>query len=783
MLRPYAPASGNLSLVSPLIIDHPPEGPYDIACGGETLMPPSSKSQVPPVPSPGVARFEDVLATLAAHGRLSDPGFLRSVFDFSTEMHKDQVRRSGEPFMIHPLNVAWLLADLKFDQTCVAVGLLHDVLEDTLTTREVLESEFGPEITELVDGVTKIGRHEYVRRDEAQAETFRKMILASAKDIRVIVVKLADRLHNMQTLEHLATESRRRISRETLEIYSPIAHRLGMARVKGDLEDLAFYHLYPHQFAELYQRIAEKMKVGQAATERIRQRLAKSLEGAGIDAEISFRVKRYYSIYEKLRRQDIDISQLYDFLAFRIVTATAKDTYAALGVVHQNWRPIPGRFKDYIAMPKPNLYQSLHTTVVGDQGQPFEVQIRTREMDLVAEEGIAAHWRYKEGRAEAAASDPNILWLRQLLEWQKEVRDPRTFLTTLKVDLYPDEVYVFTPKGEVFSFPRGALPLDFAYRVHTDLGHHCAGARVNGRLVPLRTPLQNGDMVEVLTNSSRNPSRDWLNLVITSRAKSKIRQWLNTQQKQRAMEIGRRLFDKELRKYGLSLRKVTEAAGFAEYLQGEGLSKLEDLYSRMGFGKTEPRLVLEKVVGQDKLAESEEKPSRFRQAVNKILPFGTAGPITVKGHGDLLAYLAKCCNPLPGEDIVGYITRGRGVSVHRVDCPNVQNLLYNPEREIEVKWDQQKDDVYQVSLMIEVEDQQGMLARLTEAITRAGSNITAIEADTHHETGRGTISVVCQLRDRKHLDKLLREVRSISGVLRVGRRTGGAVGSHQEALS
>jgi GTP pyrophosphokinase len=587
----------------------------------------------------------------------------------------------------------------------------------------------------------------------------------------------------MQTLEHLATESRRRISRETLEIYSPISHRLGMARVKGDLEDLAFYHLYPHQFAELHARIAEKMKVGQAATERIRERLARSLDGAGIDAEISFRVKRFYSIYEKLRRKGIDISQLYDFLAFRIITTSVKDTYASLGVVHQSWRPIPGRFKDYIAMPKPNLYQSLHTTVVGDQGQPFEVQIRTREMDVVAEEGIASHWHYKEGRAQSRPSSPDILWLRQLLEWQKEVQDPRTFLTALKVDLYPDEVYVFTPKGEVFSFPRGATPLDFAYRVHTDLGHHCAGARLNGRLVPLRTPLQNGDMVEVLTNPSRNPSRDWLNLVVTSRAKSKVRQWLNTQQKQRAMEIGRRLLDKELRKYGLSLRKLTEAAGFAEYLQTEGLSKIDDLYSRIGFGKTEPRPVLERVVGQEKLAETQEKPGRLRQAVSKILPFGAAGPITVKGHGDLLAYLAKCCNPLPGEEIIGYITRGRGVSVHRVDCPNVQNLLYNPEREIEVKWDQQKDDVYQVSLMIEVEDQQGMLARLTEAITRAGSNITAIEADTHSEIGRGTISVVCQLRDRKHFDRLLREVRSISGVLRVGRRSGGAAGSRAHALS
>ncbi len=748
---------------------------------------PLSKSLAPPVPSPGVARFDEVLACLSAHGRPIDPIFLRTVYDFSAEMHKDQVRRSGEPYMIHPLNVAWLLADLKFDQACVAVGLLHDVLEDTLTTREVLEREFGTEVTELVDGVTKIGRHEYVRRDEAQAETFRKMILASAKDIRVIVVKLADRLHNMQTLEHLAAEARRRISRETLEIYSPIAHRLGMARVKGDLEDLAFYHLYPHQFAELHNRIAEKMKAGQTATERIRGRLTKSLEAAGIDAEISFRVKRYYSIYEKLRRQGIDISQLYDFLAFRIVTGNLKDTYAALGIVHQNWRPIPGRFKDYIAMPKPNLYQSLHTTVVGDQGQPFEVQIRTNEMDVVAEEGIAAHWHYKEGKNEARASDPNILWLRQLLEWQKEVEDPRTFLTTLKVDLYPDEVYAFTPKGAVFSFPRGATPLDFAYRVHTDLGHHCSGARVNGKLVPLRTPLQNGDMIEVLTNPSRSPSRDWLNLVVTSRAKSKIRQWLNTQQKQRATEIGRRLFDKEIRKYGLSLRKITEAPELAKVLHDEGLSKVEDLYSRIGFGKIEPRNILERVVGQEKLEEGPEKPSRLRQAVSsvsKILPFGGAasGPLVIKGHGDLLAYLAKCCNPLPGEDIVGFVTRGRGVSVHRVDCPNVQNLLYNPEREIEVKWEQGKNEVYQVSLLIETEDQQGMLARLTEAITRTGSNITQIEAETH-ETGHASIGVVCQLRDRKHLDKLLAEVRAISGVLRVGRRNSGGAGTQLEALS
>src|SRR3984893_4130723 len=431
------------------------------------ISPISARNLAPPVPPHGMVRLEEIVSCLESHGRKVEPEFLRAVYDFSSAMHRDQVRRSGEPYLIHPLNVAWLLADLKFDQTCVAVGLLHDVLEDTLTTREVLETEFGQEIAELVDGVTKISRHEYVRRDEAQAETFRKMILASAKDIRVILVKLADRLHNMQTLEHLQAEQRRRISRETLEIYAPIAHRLGMARVKGDLEDLAFYHLYPHQFAELHSKVAEKMKLGEGAMQRIRERLASSLETAGLDAEISFRVKRFYSIYEKLRRQGIDISQLYDYQAFRIVTANLRDTYAALGIVHQNWRPIPGRFKDYIAMPKPNRYQSLHTTMVGQEGQPFEVQIRTREMDLVAEEGIAAHWHYKEGGPETRRSDPNIHWLRQLLEWQQEVQDPRTFLTALKVDLYPDEVSAFTPKGDVFSFPRGATPLDFAYLVHT----------------------------------------------------------------------------------------------------------------------------------------------------------------------------------------------------------------------------------------------------------------------------------------------------------------------------
>ncbi len=724
----------------------------------------------PPVQEPEAVRFDDVLEVLRSHGRPVHEEFLRRVYEFSAESHRDQRRRSGEPYLTHPVHVAYFLADLKFDDISVAVGLLHDVLEDTLCTREELAQQFGEEVAEIVDGVTKIGQHFYVRQDEAQAETFRKMILASAQDIRVIVVKLADRLHNMMTLEHLPPEKRRRISRETLEIYAPIAHRLGMARVQGDLEDLAFYYLYPHQFSELHGKIEEKLKVSHDLIQATHQRLRESLKEAGIEAEISFRVKRYYSIYRKLRRQEIDISQLYDYLAFRVVTTTLRDVYGILGVVHQKWRPVPGRFKDYIAMPKPNLYQSLHTTVVGTTGQPFEVQIRTREMDLVAEEGIAAHWRYKEGNGDGPEEDPNIVWLRQLLEWQKEVQDPRTFLTGLKVDLYPDEVYVFTPKGEVMSFPRGATPLDFAYRVHTELGHHCVGARVNGRLVPLRTALSNGDQVEVMTNPNRTPSRDWLSFVVTSRARNKIRHWLNTEQKKRAMDIGKRVLEKELRRYKVSLKRFLDAPKLEAYLSSEGYARSEDLLSAIGFGKANPRQALPKILSDEQLSRTAEPAGMLRQAVRKILPGGSHA-IEVKGHGDLLAFLAKCCNPLPGEEIVGYITRGRGVSVHSRDCPNVRNLLFHPEREIAVDWARGREERYQITLVIETADQPGMLARLTDAIAKLGSNITHIEADTF-ETGRGEIKVVCALKDLKQLEKLLKGIRAIRGVIDVHRRMG-----------
>jgi GTP pyrophosphokinase len=731
-----------------------------------------NRSKPPVQPRPNIG-LEDILERFRESGRPFDEERLRRVYEFSLVKHGDQLRASGEPYVTHPLYVAYLLADLGFDEVCVAVGLLHDVLEDTLAGRDELRDEFGEELARLVDGVTKIGRHAYVQRDEAQAETFRKLILASAEDIRVILVKLADRLHNMMTLEHLEPESRVRIGRETLEIHAPIALRLGMSRLQGDLQDLAFYHLYPKQFADLASRIQQKLKIGRTASRKIRDRLESELGQAEVEADINSRVKRYYSIFSKLRRQGIDLSQLYDYLAYRVVTGSIRDCYAALGVVHQAWRPVPGRFKDYIAMPKPNLYQSIHTTVLSDSGQPFEVQIRTQEMDLVAEEGIAAHWRYKSGR-EDGGGDQNIVWLRQLIDWQQEVDDPRAFMSALKIDLYPHEVYCFTPKGDVLTLPRGATPLDFAYKIHTELGHRCVGARVNGKLVPLKTALRNGDIVEVRTSPGRVPSRDWLSFVVTSRAKSKIRNWLNTEQKKRAMEIGRRMLERELRKHKLSPKKIFASKKLGKYLVSEGLPGNDDLFSKIGFGKLAPRVVLDRVLDAEQLAVEAETPSALRQAVAKMMPFGSS-PVTVRGSGDLLTFLAKCCSPLPGEEIVGYITRGRGVSVHSIECSNVRNLLYHPDREIEVEWARQDDEVFPIMLNIETEDEPGVLARLTEVIARLGGNIRHIEAATL-EPGRGQIDVVVEVRNRRHLEKLRQALRGVAGVLEVDRQMGGAAG-------
>jgi GTP pyrophosphokinase len=712
--------------------------------------------------------FEDILEKVEAYNPNSDQDLLRRAYVFSAREHRGQVRRSGEPYLVHPLNVASILADLKADDVSIVVGLLHDVLEDTLTSKESIAQQFGEEVSELVDGLTKIGRFSYVSREEEQAETFRKMILAMVSDLRVVLVKLADRLHNMRTLGFLPEAKRREIARETLDIYAPIAHRLGMGSLKGELEDLSFLYLEPEEHERVAREVARKMKVSEAMIGDIRRRIESRLEEAGIPAEVSGRMKRSHSIWSKLRRSGAEVAQLYDILAFRIVVAETRDCYATLGIVHQTWRPVPGRIKDYIAMPKPNFYQSLHTTVMGETGQPFEIQIRTREMDLIAERGIAAHWKYKEGRLGPHADDARFQWLRQLVEWQSDVSDPRQFLSSLKVDLYPDEVYTFTPKGEVFAFPRGATPIDFAYRVHTDVGHRCVGARVNGKLVPLRTPLKSGDIVEILTAPNQAPSRDWLSSVVTSRARHKIRHFIHEEEKRQAVELGRRLLERELKKYRRTIRKLEGDGTIKRELSQWGFSKPEDLYAAVGYGKLPPRSALERLVPAEELAKAEPGESAVSRVVRKILPFG-APDIVVVGHNDLLASLAKCCNPVPGEPIIGYITRGRGVSVHAEQCPNVENLLYDPGRQIDVTWAGEKKASYAIELDVLTGDRPGLLADVTQAIAGEGSNIRRIEARVD-EMREATVNVSLETSDLRQLEKIVSRIRAIPGVKDVVRK-------------
>ncbi|MEA2569588.1 MAG: diphosphokinase / guanosine-3,5-bis(diphosphate) 3-diphosphatase [Acidobacteriota bacterium] len=713
-------------------------------------------------------RFEDILDKVESYKPDFDEELLQKAYIFSAREHRGQVRSSGEPYLIHPLNVAYILADMRLDETSIAVGLLHDVIEDTLTTKEILQETFGDDVAELVDGVTKISRYAYVSKEEQQAETFRKMLLAMVSDLRVVLVKLADRLHNMRTLEFLPEEKQLAVAKETLEIYAPIANRLGMGRIKSELEDLSFRYLHPREFEELSKAVNEKLSVSGDLVDRIRKSLAGTLASNEIEGEVFGRVKSMYSIWSKMRRQEIDIGQLYDYLAFRIVTPSVKDCYAGLGIIHQMWRPVPGRIKDYIAMPKPNFYQSLHTTVVAEKGQPFEVQIRTREMDLIAEQGIAAHWKYKEGRVGASGDDANFLWLRQLVEWQHDIKDPRVFMNSLKIDLYPDEVYTFTPRGDVFAFPRGAMPLDFAYRIHTDVGHRCVGARVNGKLVPLRTLLKNGDIVEVLTSTTQTPNREWVNMVATSRARHKIRHWLNTEQKHRSVELGRKLIEKEAKRYKVQWRKLVAENALDGVLSEYGISKLDDLYADVGYGKISARSIVERFATD----EQKEKPTDagvIQQAVRKIFPF-TSGPaaIKVKGYDDLMTYLAKCCNPLPGEPIIGYITRGKGVAIHSANCPNVRNLMFNPDREIAVEWADQRQSQFQVDLEIVMDDRQGILARVISTIANLKTNIRQMDSRTGD--GKATAELVLEIADLKHLEKVTRSIAGVDGVMQVERK-------------
>jgi GTP pyrophosphokinase len=715
-------------------------------------------------------RFEDLFEKVRAYSPEADLELLRRAYVFSALEHKGQVRHSGEPYLIHPLEVADILADMKLDVVCVAAGLLHDVVEDTLTTIERIRETFGHDVAHIVEGVTKISAISFSSSEERQVENFRKMLLAMVDDIRVILVKLADRLHNMRTLQHMSDDRRVRTAQETLDIYSPIANRLGMAKVKNELEELAFQHLEPTGYQSLKTRVEERRRVTEGVIENLLTEIRTKLQDAQIPViRIDGRIKRLYSIWLKLKRQKIDLDQVYDFVALRIVTQSVKDCYAALGIIHQTWSPVPGRIKDLIAMPRPNGYQSLHTSVISEHGFPFEVQIRTEEMDRRAEEGIAAHWKYKEGRRGADRDEQYFQWLRQLLEWQQEVRDPQEFLTNLKIDLYPEEVYTFTPRGQVKVLPKGSTPVDFAYSIHTDVGHQCVGARVNGRIVPLRTRLKNGDIVEIITNVGHKPSRDWLNFVATSRARSKIKHLIQGEEKTRAIDLGRKLFEKEARRYDLNLSKLLDEGRVAAAAGELGL-QADDLFAQIGYGKLTPKAVLDKLVPQGELKEkAPEHP--VVSAVKRVLkPGATTDRIVVRGVDDLMVFRARCCNPIRGEKIVGYITRGKGVSVHSASCPNVVNLQYDPERRIDVEWDKGTDVApYTVRLTMQVEDRKGMIAELSSRIADINTNIITLEASTRTEDHHARIDMTVEIQDLKHLEKVMKSIRGVEGVLGVER--------------
>jgi GTP pyrophosphokinase len=655
----------------------------------------------------------------------------------------------------------------------VAAGLLHDVVEDTLTTPERIADLFGPEIAHVVEGVTKLSVIPFSSSEERQAESFRKMLLAMVDDIRVVLVKLADRLHNMRTLHHLPDERRTKIAQETLDIYAPIANRLGMSKIKNELEELAFRYLEPKVYDTLRSKVEAKRKHADSVIQELTRTLRIKLHEAQVPIiQLDGRLKRLYSIHQKLKRQNIDLERVYDFVALRVVTESVKDCYAALGIIHQTWSPVPGRIKDFIAMPRPNGYQSLHTSVVSDHGVPFEVQIRTEAMHRHAEEGIAAHWKYKEGRVGDHRDERYFQWMRQLLEVQQEVRDPQEFLRNLKIDLYPEEVYIFTPKGEVKSLPRGATAIDFAYGVHTDVGHQCVGARINGRMVPLRTRLQNGDIVEIITQSGHKPSRDWLSFVATSRARSKIRHVLQAEERVRSIDLGRRLFEKEVRRFGLNPKNILESDELAKFASEYGAHKVDDLLTHIGYGKLSARTVLQKAVPPALLKEKPPE-SGVVSAVKRVLRSAAAeNRIKVRGTDEVLVFRAKCCNPIRGERIIGYITRGKGVSVHSASCPNVLNLMFDPDRRIDVEWDAAGSDhaPYSVRLTMQVEDRRGMLAEISAKVSDINTNITNMEARTG--TGgdqQARIDMTVEIKDVKHLERVIKSIKAVDGVLDVER--------------
>jgi len=722
--------------------------------------------------SPDKVNPDKLINRIKAYNPRARVAFIEEVFQFALEAHEGQKRISGEPFITHPLQVALILADLELDTITIAAGLLHDVVEDTSVTMEELRNKFGEEIALLVDGVTKLSRIEYKSKEEQQAENLRKMFLAMAKDIRVILIKLADRVHNMRTLKHQSHKKQKEIAQETLEIFAPLAHRLGIFKIKSELEDLSLRYLEPDSYYELVERIAKKRAEREAYINSIIGILREKLEAVGIKGDIQGRPKNFYSIYKKMWQQQKDLSEIYDLIAIRVIVDTVKDCYGALGIAHTLWKPIPGRFKDYIAMPKSNMYQSLHTTVIGPLGEPFEIQIRTWEMHRTSEYGIAAHWRYKEATKGDREFDQKLAWLRQLLEWQNDLGDAREFMETLKIDLFEDSVFVFSPKGDVIELPAGSVPVDFAYRIHTDVGHRCVGAKINGKIVPLDYKLNNGDIVEILTSRQSGPSRDWLKIVQTSQAKNRIKSWFKREKKEENILKGKEIFDREVKKQGLEPEQIKESR-LLELGRRFNLMNLEDIFAAIGDGALTPNQFLTKIKEEVKKDKPKTVAEELQDAKGETKPWSGGGKenqgIMVKGIGNVLIRLARCCNPVPGDAIVGYITRGRGVSVHRADCFNV--LHHNQdevERMIEVAWDQSFQSSFLVKLEIDAMDRAGLLTDVMQIVSELKISATDVHA-RGTKNNRAAIDLLLEIKNLGQLEYIMNRIKKVKDVFEVRR--------------
>jgi GTP pyrophosphokinase len=714
-----------------------------------------------------VTRLETLLEEVPKYQPGADLELLNRAYRFSEQSHRGQQRASGEPYLSHPLEVARLLVDFKMDVVTVTAGLLHDVIEDTKATKADLEREFGREIADLVDGVTKLSKLAFSSREERQAENFRKMLVAMARDLRVLMIKLADRLHNMRTLQYLPVDKARKIAQETLDIYAPLAHRLGMARVKAELEDLALRALHPEAYVDLQRRVAKRRLEREAEIGQAIAIIERKLSEVGIEAQIRGRPKHFYSIWKKMHDQGREFDEIYDLTAVRVITNSVRDCYGALGVIHSLWKPVPGRFKDFIAMPKVNMYQSLHTTVIGPKGDPVEIQIRTVEMHRIAEEGIAAHWLYKERKTGKDKLDDSLLWLRQLLETQQELKDPQEFLDTVRVDLFPDEVYVFTPKGDVKSLPEGSTPIDFAYTVHSKVGEHCVGAKVNGKLVPLRTTLQQGDIVEIVTSPNQHPSRDWLQIVKSSRARSKINQWLKIEERARSIALGRELLEREAKKYRLNGTALLGGEDARKVAADLGFPTVDDMLAALGYGKSSVSQLLHRLAPAAAMVEAPEKP----RAASATRPKAEQG-VRIRGVDDLLVRFARCCNPLPGDAIVGFITRGRGLTIHARDCLTVAKSVLDRERLVNVEWDVAAPATRPVRIAVYIgRDRPGLLSEITGAISAKNGNITKAEV-TVTDDRRGMNHFVVEVADLEQLQGIMTAIRDVPDVINVERVRG-----------